>query len=267
VIQSDDTMFRPRNPAAAPDRRHLLAAIHDVGPLFESEVDRLRDLLLARLPEDRVAMLVVPCHWGRAPIVPGSPFARRLRAWAEAGTEMFVHGWFHKDDSFHIGATARFKARHLTASEGEFLGLGAQAARERMEAGRSLIEEVTGRPVAGFVAPAWLYGRGAMRAAAEAGFALCEDHFRVWQPASGLVVGRGPVISWASRSRTRIAASIASAFLLRQALRPAPLVRVAVHPGDTGIPALLASIDRTLASLTRSRQPIRYADLLPVAVQ
>src|SRR4051812_2432484 len=190
-------MFRPRNPAAAPDRRHLLAAIHDVGPLFESEVDRLRAFPPAPRPEARVAMLVVPNHWGRAPIVPGSPFARRLRTWAEAGAEMFVHGWFHKDDSAHIGAMARFKARHLTAREGEFLGLGAGAARDRMEAGRALIEDVTGSPVAGFVAPAWLYGSGALRAAAEAGFALCEDHFRVWQPGSGRILGRGPVISWA----------------------------------------------------------------------
>ena len=31
---------------------------------------------------------------------------RRLRDWADAGVEMFVHGWFHKDLSDHSGAAA-----------------------------------------------------------------------------------------------------------------------------------------------------------------
>ena len=52
----------------------------------------------------RLAMLVVPNHWGDAPIVPGSPFATRLRAWADAGIEMFLHGFFHRDDARHAEA-------------------------------------------------------------------------------------------------------------------------------------------------------------------
>ena len=243
-------------------RRALIASIHDVGPRFEAEVALLRERLSAHVPAARIAMLVVPGHWGLAPIRSGSPFARRLRGWAEAGAEIFVHGWYHKDDSAHVGALARFKARHLTASEGEFLGLGREVALDRMLAGKALIEDVIGRPAAGFVAPAWLYGPGALAAAAEAGFALCEDHMRVWQPASGRVLCRGPVITWASRSRSRIASSVGAAFLLRHALAAAPVVRLAVHPGDTGVPALMRSIERSLATLAARRAPIAYADLL-----
>jgi hypothetical protein len=40
------------------------------------------------------------------------------------------------------------------------------------------------------------------------------------------------------------------------------VVRVAVHPGDAGVPALLKSIDHTVAALVREREPARYADLL-----
>ena len=47
---------------------------------------------------DRFAMLVVPNHWGDAPIIPGSNFASKLRAWADLGIEMFLHGFFHRDD-------------------------------------------------------------------------------------------------------------------------------------------------------------------------
>src|SRR5690348_16649108 len=107
---------------SAPSQRLLLASIHDVSPRFESEVDALLDLL-APAVGNRLAMLVVPNHWGDAPIVPRSAFAARLRRWADDGIEMFLHGYFHRDQQRHGGAADRFRARVMTAGEGEFLGL------------------------------------------------------------------------------------------------------------------------------------------------
>lgn len=241
--------------------RLLLASIHDVGPRFESEVDRLADRLTALLGERRFAMLVVPDHWGAAPLAAAPAFRAKLRRWADEGVEMFLHGWYHRDDAAHAGRLAAFKARHMTAGEGEFLGLGRAEALRRMVAGRALVEEAIGRPVAGFVAPAWLYGRGARAALADAGFALAEDHMRVWRPADGRVLARGPVVTWASRSPARIASSLAFAGVARCALAPLRVVRVAVHPGDTGVPALLGSIDRTIAALARGRRIAGYSAL------
>jgi predicted deacetylase len=241
----------------------LLVSIHDVSPKFESQVDRLADLVTRDMTDSRFAMLVVPDHWGTSPIRPGSPFAARLRAWSDVGVDMFVHGWFHIDCSEHDGALARFKAKRMTAGEGEFLGLDHATARERMADGRKLIEDIIGRPAAGFIAPAWLYGDGAMAALAEEGFALAEDHMKVWCPATGEVVARGPVITWASRSRWRIASSLAVAALARAALPRRAAMRVAVHPGDTSVPALLDSISRTISTLSRGARFARYRDLLP----
>jgi hypothetical protein len=246
-----------------PRTRRLLVSIHDVGPGSAREVEVLRAHLARSVPLDRVAMLVVPDHWGEAPIVPGSRFARRLAGWAADGAEVFAHGWYHRDTSPHRGHAARFKARHMTAGEGEFLGLGAAESERRMRDGKLLIESVIGRPVAGFIAPAWLYGDGAMAALSSSGFALAEDHWRVWQPITGETLCRGPVITWASRSRARIASSLAVARLLPPLLARAPVVRLAVHPGDTRIPALMDSIARTLDGLSRGRAAGRYADLLP----
>src|SRR5206468_9552232 len=121
--------------------RLLLASIHDVSPRFESEVDRLTDLLRVHVG-DRIAMLVVPNHWGEAPIVRGSPFASRLRRWADAGAEIFLHGFFHRDDSDHSNTSARLRARFMTAGEGEFLGLSRRDAAARVAEGRSLPEDV-----------------------------------------------------------------------------------------------------------------------------
>ncbi|SEL63680.1 hypothetical protein SAMN05216382_2351 [Sphingomonas palmae] len=235
--------------------KRLLASIHDVSPRFEREVD----LLLAHLAPhvgERLAMLVVPDHWGSAPLTPA--FKAQLRDWSDRGIEMFVHGWFHRDTSDHAGAAA-FKARHMTAGEGEFLGLDHADALARMQRGKALVEDTIGRAAAGFIAPAWLYSDDARRALGDAGFALAEDHARVWQP-SGQVLARGPVITWASRSRPRQLSSLAAAALLRRVLQPARTVRVAVHPGDTRVPALMRSITRTLDAF-RNHAPAAYADL------
>jgi predicted deacetylase len=246
-----------------PGNARLLVAIHDVGPRFEREVEILREHLAAHVPVAKVAMLVVPDHWGEAPLIPGSGFAKRLRVWSATGADVFVHGWFHRDSSTHRGRAARFKARHMTGGEGEFLGLDLAESRRRMADGKALIESIIERTVAGFVAPAWLYGEGARAALAASDFALAEDHWRVWRPDTGGILCKGPVITWASRSRARIASSLLAARILAVTLRTAAFVRIAVHPGDTRIPALMASIQRTLEAFAQSRSAISYSDLLP----
>ncbi|WP_380785355.1 DUF2334 domain-containing protein [Sphingomonas sp. R86521] len=245
-----------------PDRR-LIVSIHDVSPAFADPIERLAETIGAILGGPRFAMLVVPDHWGAAPLDRAPAFARRLRGWADAGVEMFLHGWFHRDTSAHAGAAAAIKARYMTAGEGEFLGLSADEAEDRMRRGRDLVEDAIERPVAGFIAPAWLYGAGAHQALKACDFALAEDHFRVWQPASGAVVAKGPVVTWASRSTARTASSLAVAAAARALPDWLPTLRVAVHPGDVTKESLMKSIDRTIRSLSARRTVGRYADLLP----
>jgi uncharacterized protein len=208
----------------------------------------------------RLAMLVVPNHWGDAPIVPGSAFATRLRDWADAGVEMFLHGFHHRDEARHEASADRLRARFMTAGEGEFLGVSRDEAAERISTGRVLIEDVIGRRIDGFVAPAWLYGDGARQALRDAAIPLAEDHFRVWSPASGRQLATGPVITWASRTRMRLASSLAAAALLRHA--PLEVLRVGVHPPDVRHPALVRSIGKTFKQAVQKRRPGRYSDLL-----
>lgn len=242
--------------------KRLLVSIHDVGPRFETEIDALGDRLEGLLGVRTFALLVVPDHWGMAPLSAAPAFQAKLRGWAEAGAEIFVHGWFHRDDTNHAGPLARFMARRMTAGEGEFLGLERHEALRRMRAGKALIEDIIGCEVAGFIAPAWLYGASALEALSEAGFRLTEDHMRVWRPSDGRRLAAGPVITWASRSKARIASSLAFARLARLGLNILPTVRIAVHPGDVHVPGLLRSIDRTVTHFARNREIARYADLL-----
>ncbi len=237
--------------------RRLLASIHDVSPRFEREIDLLAERLDRRLGAARFAMLVVPDHWDAAPLSADKAYQARLRGWADAGVEMFLHGWRHLDT-----APQGFRAQHMTAGEGEFSALGLEEASDRLRRGRAVVEDAIGRPVAGFIAPAWLYSADALAAVSAEGFALAEDHMKVWRPRDGKVLARGPVITWASRSRGRIASSLFFAGLARWGLQPLATVRVAVHPGDTRVPALLDSLDATLARLLGGgRVAARYADL------
>jgi len=238
-------------------KRLVLASIHDVSPRFESEIDRLLDLLRSYVGE-RIAMLVVPNHWGDAPIIAGSPFATRLRSWSDAGLEIFLHGYYHRDDSRHRGADA-LRARFMTAHEGEFLGLSRSEASERIERGRKLVEDVTGSAIDGFVAPAWLYSSGALEALADCWIPVAESHWRVWSPASGADLARGPVITWAGRTRARLASSRAAAAALSH--WPQRAIRIGVHPPDINHPAIVRSIDRTFETATLGRTVARYSDL------
>jgi predicted deacetylase len=243
----------------APPQQLLLASIHDVSPRFESDVERLVSAMQSHVGV-RLALLVVPNHWGESPIIPGTPFATRLRNLAASGSEIFLHGYFHRDHANHKRIIDRLRARWLTVDEGEFLALSRSDAAIRIERGRALLEDITGRPIAGFVAPAWLYGKGAIQGLRDCAIPIAEDHLRVWSPTDGTVLSRSPVITWASRSPARLRSSLLAAAILRH--MPMSVLRIGVHPSDCRSPELLRSIEKTFRIATRGRRPARYADLL-----
>jgi predicted deacetylase len=242
--------------------RRLIASIHDVTPRFADQIDLLFGRLERLLGAPRFAMLVVPDHWDCSPLAASPAFRAKLRSWADRDVEMFLHGWNHRDDQVHRAWLSAWKARRMTAGEGEFLGLGRTEAARRLVEGRKVIEDIIGRPVSGFVAPAWLYGPGTMAALEDLDFPIAEDHFRVWRPADGTILARGPVVTWASRSAARRCTSLAFAAVARHALAASPILRIAVHPGDAAYAVLLESIDRTFSAFMRSHVPARYADLV-----
>jgi predicted deacetylase len=242
--------------------RRLLVSIHDVTPFHAQRLEKLVPLVEGRVGAGNFALLAVPDFHGEGRIDSDRAFAARLRGWSNAGCEVFLHGHRHRDTAYHIGAVARLKARHLTAREGEFLGLDHATATALLIDGRKRVEDVIGRSVAGFIAPAWLYGRDALRAIADLRFPIAEDHFRVWHPPSGRVLARGPVITYASRTPTRMLSSLAWSRAASLLLRSCKTVRLGVHPHDVDALELVREIGRALRAFSKSHQPSRYADLL-----
>jgi uncharacterized protein len=241
--------------------RRLLASVHDVTPFHLERLDRLVPIVEKAVGAGRYALLVVP-NFHRAGLLKDNiTFARRLRGWSDTGCEIFLHGFTHLDESEHASRAARLKAQKMTAGEGEFLGLSHSEATQRLVEGRAMLEDMIGKPVAGFIAPAWLYGDESLKAIADQGFALIEDHFRVWNPVNGAVLTRGPVVTYASRSIPRLASSILWSRIATVALARARTVRFAVHPHDVDSPVLIREITRALSRFSASHRPSAYSDL------
>jgi len=242
--------------------RRLLTSIHDVTPYHLDRLDRLVPIVEQAVGVGRYALLVVPDFHRSGLIRDNMAFARQLRGWSEAGCEIFLHGFTHLDEVQHTSRAARLKAERMTAGEGEFLGIDYSEAAGKLEQGRTMLEDMIGGPVAGFIAPAWLYGPDSLKAIADRGFTLVEDHFRVWNPQSGAVLARGPVLTYASRSPLRLASSLLWSRLATIALARAKTVRFAVHPHDIDSPALVHEIGRALGAFSASHRPSAYRELV-----
>jgi uncharacterized protein len=124
--------------------KRLLVAIHDVTPVQESQLDRINALVEGIIGPGKAALFAVPDFHRQSKINSSQVFSAKLRRWADTGSEVFLHGYFHLDSAQHRGRAQTWKARHLTAGEGEFLGLGYADAIRLLTDGRKQIEDVIG---------------------------------------------------------------------------------------------------------------------------
>lgn len=241
--------------------KKILVCVHDVTPRHTDRLRRIDDLLVKHGVGARYSMLVVPNFWHQWPIGEDAAFGTWLRGMHARGVEMILHGFYHRDETPHTSRLARWKATTMTASEGEFFGLDTRDAKQRIEAGRGVVQQILGAPVTGFVAPAWLYSAGTRQALKETGFTVAEDHLAVWNPQTDRTLLRGPVVGYASRDRRRIATSLLWSTAATRVLRPLGTTRLAIHPHDFDVPSLEREIGRALGSFLSRRQAVLYGEL------
>lgn len=238
----------------------LLVSIHDVTPAHAAAVE----LLWAACARHRVvpALAVVPQWHGEVAIESDPRFQAWLRARVAEGAEVLLHGERHDELGSARSALDHLRALGRTAREGEFLTLDERAAAERIGRGLARLRALGLSPV-GFLPPAWLAREGAHRAAFAAGLAVSEDD-RCVRVAPGRSLP-SPVWRWSARTPLRARLSCVVAEARWKAYRDAPLVRVALHPGDLADERCVASIERALARLTARHRAVRYAELAPRA--
>lgn len=234
----------------------LAVSIHDVSPLTRGATDAmLRDLAAAGVP--RTSLLVIPDHHRRGTVSGDPAFGAWLREREAEGHEIVLHGYYHRREPGRGGGLRqRLITEHYTAGEGEFFDLGYGEARARLQAGKEMLSAYD---VAGFIAPAWLLGEEAERAARDEGFAYTTRLGGVLDLRSGRPTPSQSLV-YSVRSGWRRQVSLGWNAWLAARLRANPLARLGLHPPDWEHPAIKAQALRLASGAARERKVIRYRD-------
>jgi predicted deacetylase len=204
-------------------------------------------------------LLVVPDWHGRARIEDAAPFVAWVRDRAADGAEIFLHGERHDEAGLPRQWRDEIRAFGRTNREGEFLTLGYTPARDRIDRGLERLRTLGLDPI-GFVPPAWLCTRATHDAARDAGLAVSEDDGSVHLLGAGVTIA-SPVVRWSGRGAVRAYGSVIMERARWVAQRRAPVVRIALHPGDLEHPATTRSLERALDAWLSVRVAGRYAQL------
>lgn len=239
----------------------LCVVLHDVAPqtwhLYQSFV-ALADSLGVPL-----TLLVVPDYHHHGDLRRHPRFVQAIEARRVRGDEIALHGYFHADDTPLRGDPLDWLVRRVYTSEAEFYRLSRKAAVERLQRGLTLFAELGWQP-AGFVAPAWLPGRGG-----RAAVAACD--LRYTSTARHLIdlqrghTHRAPGLVWSARSawRRRLSQQVNSALLARY--RDAPVLRLGLHPVDMQHDGAQRFWTDTLRTLLGSRRALTKSTWLDLA--
>lgn len=225
--------------------RLLRVSLHDVTPVLEKRSRRLVDIAMEYAGTSFTVLLVPDYHSrGRLDRYPG--FCAWLRELRDMGVEFALHG------CTHLGG-----GRFLTSGEGEFLGMSAKEAGDRIAEGKAIFQDAMGEEPSGFTAPAWIYSPGTMEALGGFSFQWVETR-------SSLRFSTGkrepsPVTVFASRTRWKRFCSGLWSAVSPAMLLPFPVVRAALHTCD--LPSLEGPVRRLLDRSTRHRRPSGCGEL------
>ncbi len=240
-------------------RLHL--TLHDVSPVHENTLRKIHSAI-CELGVVRYSMLVVPDYHGEWPLEEFPAFCQWLRELEENGVEMVLHGCIHKGAAA-LGTADRIRSSFFTRGEGEFLGLDEKAAEQLLRDGREMLKRTIGIEANCFVAPAWLYSRGTIKALATAGFIFAENRWRIWNPETGRTILWMPVVNYAGGGFVKKSLAAFWVMISGMLLRGSETVRFAIHPCDFEDDVRKNTVMKRLKYLLSKRETIRFNDLTP----
>ena len=244
--------------SAEADREALVVSVHDVAPATRAAVEKI----LAELSHHGVpvsSLLVVPNYHHRGSSTEDPGFVRWLQDLESQGHEIVIHGYFHERPRRNgESLRERFVTRTYTSDEGEFYDLDYEEALRRITQARSDFANA-GLTPRGFIAPAWLLGAAAERAAAEAEMEYTTRLTGIRDLRFGDDFSARTLV-YSVRSGWRRAASMVWNGALARQLAGAPLARVSIHPPDLKHPEVWNQILRLTDRLLENRTATTYRD-------
>lgn len=234
-------------------QRALVVSIHDVAPATRARVERIL-AQLASLGVPACSLLVVPNyhHLGRS--LGEAGFVQWLQSLSALGHELVIHGFYH-ERARGAGESAwqKLVTRVYTADEGEFYDLDYAQASQRMSDAKNEFAE-HGFDPHGFIAPAWLLGPEARRAAIDAGFRYTTTLRSVDDLSTGKKFMSQSIV-YSVRTAWRREVSLGWNRIFFRRLTQNPLLRIGLHPPDIGH----AKIWRQIGALVREAMLDREA--------
>jgi predicted deacetylase len=244
--------------SAKADREALVVSVHDVAPATQSAVEKIvSELSHHRIPV--CSLLVVPNYHHGGSSTEDRAFVRWLQDLEAQGHEIVIHGYFHERPRRNgESLSKKFFTRLYTSDEGEFYDLEYDEAFRRITQARDEFV-AAGLTPRGFIAPAWLLGSAAERAATEAEMEYTTRLTEVRDLRSGDNFPARTLV-YSVRSGWRRTASLAWNDILARQLAEAPLARVSIHPPDLHHLKIWEQILRLTDSLVENRSATTYRD-------
>ncbi|MBC7780816.1 MAG: polysaccharide deacetylase family protein [Proteobacteria bacterium] len=240
----------PVDPASP--SRTLCIEIHDACTHTLACCERVMDAVneVARCP---LTWLVIPAYHGTR-----ATDERGLVSFLDervcCGDELSLHGFSHRDEAARVSLSDWFWRRAYTAAEGEFAAVSETEARAKIADGLSWFADKNWH-CAGFVAPAWLMNPATWAALEKSPF----RYTATWDALielPGLRRIAAPALTYSSRSRWRRGASQLWVAAWGAITAKAPVLRLALHPGDAERSWQRRMLQRRIEQLLRSRLPV-----------
>jgi len=252
------TQFLPVATTATMAGRSLIVSLHDVAPATWDTTRKIIDEL-QRHGVRASSLLVVPDYHHSGSSMQDRAFVSELRQLENAGHEIVIHGFFHERPR-HSGESFpdQFITRVYTQDEGEFFDLPYDEAFHRITRARKEFEQAGLKPH-GFVAPAWLLGPEAERAARDAGMEYTTRLGSVRDLRSGDIFPARSLV-YSARNEWRRTVSLGWNAMLAQLSRGQSLVRISIHPVDYTHPSIWKQTCRLLEAMRSDRTPTTYHD-------
>lgn len=236
----------------------LIVSVHDVAPSTFIRSRRIVDILESR--SIRASLLVVPGYWQGDGPISDDEFATWLKQAQLRGHEIVQHGTNHQATT--TGGWLRFRVgRFIGRGCEEFWGLTFTEAYELALEGRRRLQKVGLHPQ-GFISPAWLSSRGAMRAISELGYDYSTTHTKVIDFSASRSI-RSIALSQRPGSDLSLVAAVVVRLVGMWLAWRSKIVRVAIHPGDLDSTVATWSSLATIDFARRSGlQAITYGELI-----
>jgi predicted deacetylase len=252
------TEFLPLVATADAARDFVVVSLHDVAPSNQE----IANAILSELAHRGVrvcSLLVVPDYHHEGLFTQDRQFVTWLRGLEADGHEIVIHGYFHERAS-RGGETLRdrFLMTFYTDNEGEFYDLSYDEALRRIATARDEFRAHGLKP-RGFVAPAWLLGQEAERAARDAEMEYTTRLHSVCDFRSGDIFPAKTVV-YSVRNGWRRTISRAWNATLVRFLQEGSLLRVSIHPPDYSHPAVWKQITGLLEEAVGPRTATTYQE-------